>query len=52
MNIDLTAYYAWKDCKLWIFDCHWGKHDSVNLFSWDYPAVNQVIMNQDWQIQL
>ena len=52
MNIDLTAYYAWKDCKYWIFDCHWGQHNQDTLYSWDYPSVDQVIYNQSWQIQV
>jgi hypothetical protein len=52
MNIDLTAYYAWKDCKYWIFDCHWGQHNQDTLFSWDYPTINQIIYNTDWPIHV
>jgi hypothetical protein len=44
------AYYAWRECKLWIFDCHWGKHNEHVFWGWHHPGVNQVLFKQEWKI--
>jgi len=51
MEIDLYSYYAWKKCKYWIFDCHWGQTNQQTWFTWQLPSHDETIYNQSWQIQ-
>ncbi|KAF0980380.1 hypothetical protein FDP41_013594 [Naegleria fowleri] len=52
MSADFEAYYMWRDCKYWIFDCHWGQHDTRTLWSWSLPAQQQTLFNKEWKIQV
>jgi len=50
MDVDLISYYAWQDCVLWFFDCHWSQNDQQTWFSWTYPATDTVLFQQVWKI--
>jgi len=50
MSVELDSYYAWDSCKYWIFDCHWGQHNTQVWAEWNQPAINDVLYNVDWKI--
>eukprot|EP01119_Soliformovum_irregulare_P011822 TRINITY_DN2_c0_g1_i1.p1 TRINITY_DN2_c0_g1~~TRINITY_DN2_c0_g1_i1.p1 ORF type:complete len:795 (+),score=281.42 TRINITY_DN2_c0_g1_i1:2379-4763(+) len=50
MSVELDSYYAWDSCKYWIFDCHWGQHNTQVWASWNQPAIDKVMYNVDWKI--
>eukprot|EP01156_Anaeramoeba_ignava_P009787 Anaeramoba_ignava/a478206_2950.p1 GENE.a478206_2950~~a478206_2950.p1 ORF type:complete len:831 (-),score=221.74 a478206_2950:143-2635(-) len=49
-SIQLDAYYAWKECKFLIFDCHWGKHDEYVFWKWSEPTHNDILYQKEWKI--
>ncbi len=49
-SAQFDGYYAWDHCKYWIFDCSWGKHNQQTFWSWNTPASNEIVYNQQWKI--
>ncbi|EFC45702.1 lipid transport family protein [Naegleria gruberi] len=52
MSANLEAYYAWRDCKFWIVDCHWKQRNQRTLWSWSLPAQQKTLFNAEWKISL
>jgi len=50
LDVALTSYYAWQECTLFFFDCHWAQQDQYTWYSWTYPATNEVLFQEVWKI--
>jgi hypothetical protein len=49
-EVDLSTYYQWHSCTLWIFDCHWDSPNTQTWYQWRYPVQNKVLIKEDWKI--
>jgi len=53
MAINFDSFYTWRECKiLWIFDCHWGNHNTHTWFKWSSKPIDNVIFSKAWDIKV
>lgn len=50
MLAKFDAYFRWKSCTFLIFNCKWGKHNELVIWSWSLPATDETLFKKEWKI--